>query len=190
MIDKLSNFLRHQANRRNIFIFLALFILMNALILPWAGGRIEAYSGGVGPIDLEFWYTPERVYEMIAAYGDQGRSFYLVFELIGDTAYPIIYGGLFALWITFFLQRSFSLESGVQKLHLLPVAVMVVDFLENVAIMIMLAAYPTQLTAVAQAATLFTALKWLLFAATVAATLFALIMWGIRRFIPVGSIAH
>jgi hypothetical protein len=94
------------------------------------------------------------------------------------------------LWITFFLQRSFSLESGVQKLHLLPVAVMVVDFLENVAIMIMLAAYPTQLTAVAQAATLFTALKWLLFAATVAATLFALIMWGIRRFIPVGSIAH
>ena len=181
MIDKLSAFLVRQANGRNILIFLALFIVMNAVILPWGGGRIEAYSGGVGAIDLGFWQTPEQLFAMVAAYGEQGRSFYFIFQLIADSAYPLIYGGLFALLITYLLRRSFPPESGVQKLHLIPAAVVIADFMENIGIMTLLATYPSQITAVAYFTAIFTLLKWLLFGATIAATLFALVMWGLRR---------
>jgi hypothetical protein len=175
MIAKLSDFLTRQANGRNILIFLALFILMNAVVLPWGGGRIAAYSGGVEAIDLQLWYTPEQVYQMIAAYGEQGRAFYIAFELIADTAYPFIYGGLFALLTTYLLRRGLPPESSMQKLHLVPAAVVVADFMENLGIVIMLAAYPAELTAVAYFAATFTLLKWALFGATIVVTLFGLV---------------
>ena len=48
-------------------------------------------SGGVGPIDLQFFYTPDKVYSMVSAYGESGRASYRLFELTGDIIYPIIY---------------------------------------------------------------------------------------------------
>ena len=57
-------------------------------------GRLKKFdvaSGGVGPIDLQFFYTPDKVYSMVSAYGESGRASYRLFELTGDIIYPIIY---------------------------------------------------------------------------------------------------
>jgi hypothetical protein len=189
MINNISRTLIRYANGRNILIFLALFIVMNAAILPWAGGRIDSYSGGVGPIDLQTSYTPAQVYAMVAAYGEQGRSFYILFELIGDSLYPLIYGGFFALLLTFLWQRALPANQAVQKINVLPVILILVDFVENAGIITLLATYPSQLTAVAQITSLFTSLKWILFGTSIVAILAGFAFLALAKLRPT-AVAH
>jgi hypothetical protein len=68
MLTNLSNTLRKYANGWLVLLFLAGEVFFNAVVLPRQGAMIEAGSGGVGPIDLQLFYTPEKVYGMIEAY--------------------------------------------------------------------------------------------------------------------------
>lgn len=59
--------------------------------------RIKYISREVNVIDLQFSYTPEHIYEMISAYGEQGRQLYLSMKLPADLIYPVVYAFLFSL---------------------------------------------------------------------------------------------
>ena len=90
MLDRLSNALKKYANGWLVLLFFAREMLFNAVILPNQQAKMEAASGGIGPIDLQLFYTPDKVYSMIASYGDEGRADYRAFELTGDIIYPIV----------------------------------------------------------------------------------------------------
>lgn len=160
MITTLSTILQKSAKGRLVLLFLALDLLFVAFILPNTEARLKAASGGVGPIDLQFFYTPEKVYSMIDAYGATGRAFYRTFELTGDIIYPIIYTLFFSLLLTWLFRRGFAGDSRWQRLTVLPVGALLFDLLENSCIVTMLSIYPTTPTLLAWLATSFTMIKW------------------------------
>ncbi|GAB4151242.1 MAG: hypothetical protein Fur0021_14980 [Candidatus Promineifilaceae bacterium] len=160
MLAPLSNTLQKYAKGWLIVALLALEILFNAVILPQTQARLEASSGGAGPIDLLFFYTPEQAYSMIASYGDGGRAAYRTFELTGDIIYPIVYTLFFSLLITWLFQRGFAANSKVQKLNVVPFGGGLFDLLENLCIVAMLSVFPSTPAFVAVLATIFTMLKW------------------------------
>lgn len=176
MLAKLSVALKKYAKGWLILLLLALEILFNAVILPRTQAQMEAGSGGVGPIDLQFFYTPEKAYSMVAAYGDAGRAAYRTFELTGDILYPIIYTLLFSLLITWLFQRGFNADSQMQRLNVVPFGAGLFDLLENAGIVIMLSVYPSTPAIVAWLTTIFTMLKWGFAVASFALILIGLVM--------------
>lgn len=160
MVTRLSTTLHKYAKGPLVLLFLALDLLFVALILPSTEAQMKATSGGVGPIDLQFFYTPEQVYSMVGAYGEAGRAFYRTFELTGDIIYPIIYTLFFSLLLSWLFRRGFAGASRWQRLNVLPFGALLFDLLENSCIVTMLSIYPATPTLLAWLATSFTMVKW------------------------------
>lgn len=182
MLITLSNTLQKYAKGWLILILLALDILFNAVILPRTQARLETSSGGTGPIDLQFFYTPEKVYGMVAAYGEAGRAAYRTFELTGDIIYPIVYTLLFSLLITWLFQRGFATDSAMQRLNVIPFGAFIFDLLENLCIVLMLSLYPSTPATIAWLATIFTMIKWSFAGVSIVLLLVGLVMALKNRF--------
>ena len=130
-------------------LFLAGELYFNAVVLP----AESAVLGETGPIDLQFFYTPDKVYGMVEAYGPEVRAQYARFALTGDIAYPIVYTLFFALAISWLFRRGLPEDSRLHRLNVVPFGAGLFDLLENLAIVGMLndkfAAYPVTFTDVA-----------------------------------------
>ena len=160
MLTTLSTTLQKYAKGPLVLLFLALDLLFVAFILPNTEAQMKATSGGVGPIDLQFFYTPEKVYSMVSAYGAAGRAVYRTFELTGDIIYPIIYTLFFSLLLSWLFRRGFAGDSRWQRLNVLPFGALLFDLLENICIVTMLTLYPATPAPLAWLATSFTMIKW------------------------------
>jgi len=182
MVSSISENLRKYANGRLILLLLGGEILFNALILPRQEAKIKAISGGVGPIDLQLFYTPEKVYSMIAAYGDTGRASYRIFELTGDIIYPIVYTLLFSLLITWLFQRGFPAEIKMQGLNIVPIGAWTFDLLENLGIVGMISVYPSTPFALAWVTAIFTLIKWAFAGASIILLFIGIVALIVKRF--------
>ena len=160
MLTNLSNTLKKYENGWLVLIFLAGTVLFNAVILPDQAAKFEATPGSAGPIDLQFFYTPEEAYDMVASYGGELRADYLIFELTGDIIYPIVYTLFFALGITWVFQRGFASDSVMQKYNVVPFGAWFFDLLENLGIVTMLSVFPSTPAMLAWVSAIFTVLKW------------------------------
>jgi hypothetical protein len=182
MLTNLSNTLKKYANGWLVLLFMAGEILFNAIILPGQQASMEAGSGGTGPIDLLFFYTPDKAYSMIESYGDAGRASYRTFELTGDIIYPIVYTLFFSLAITWAFQRGFPADSNIQKYNIVPFGAWLFDLFENLCIVAMLSIYPSTPAILAWTATVFTMLKWLFVIPTVLLLLYGYVRAGMNKF--------
>jgi hypothetical protein len=162
VLNRLTTLLTGWATRRNVLLVVALELVMNAALLPLASARLAVLSGGVGPLDNLFTYTPAQAYSALAAYGPAGRAFDLGSELTLDLVYPLIHSLFFCLASLYFLQRAAPSRPGLARLALIPFLALAADYLENAGLIVLLLNYPTQLGAVAAATSLLTSLKWLL----------------------------
>jgi hypothetical protein len=182
MLDKLSATLSKYANGWLVLIFLAGELFFNAVILPNQGAKIEAGSGGVGPIDLQLFYTPEKGYSMVESYGEAGRADYRLFELTGDILYPIVYTLFFSLAITWLFQRGFAPNSAMQKYNVVPFGGWLFDLFENLGIVTMLSIFPSTPAILAWVTAIFTFIKWLFVIASVLLLLTGLVKAALNGF--------
>jgi hypothetical protein len=182
MLNNISEILRKYANGWLVLLFLAGELFFNVVVFPGQRAKFEMLSGGRGSIDSLFFYTPEKVYSMIASYSDAGRSFYRTFELTGDLIYPIVYTLFFALFITWLFQRGFAADSPMQKLNVVPLGGWLFDLLENLSIVTMLSIYPSTPFALAWITAIFTLVKWLFAGTNIVLILIGFVMALKNRF--------
>ncbi len=181
MLNSLLDRLDRWATRRNILLLLAVFVLINAGLLPVLGARIQALSGGVGPLDLRGAYTPTQAYAALTAYGDEGRQLYLLIELTVDLIYPLVYGLFFALTITYCLRPVLSKNHTLQRAALLPLVGMLADYGENAGLALLLLNYPNRLDGLAAFTSTVTTIKWIFAISAMVATVAALIALVVQR---------
>ena len=160
MLTGISNTLRKYAKGWLILILFLLDGLFMGVVMPGLKARMDNFAPDVGPIDLLFFYTPEKAYQMVAAYGEQGRAVYRTGELTVDIIYPIVYTLFFSLFITWLFKRGFSMESKMQGLNVVPFGAWLFDLLENLGIVGMLSIYPSTPALLAWVTTVFTMIKW------------------------------
>ncbi len=153
-------FLDRWSTGRNLLVLLGLFLLFTLVIFPLLTSQLSLLSNGVSLIDNEFSYTPEKSYQMITSYGPQGRPLYIAVTLTADLVYPLVYGLLLALAMVYFFRNTYAQNSVIQGAVYIPLAAMIGDYLENICLVILLATYPNWLEGLAQAANVFTGLKW------------------------------
>jgi len=160
MLNNLSNVIKKYANGWLILILFAITVYFQFVIFLGQSAKIQATSGGAGPIDLLLFYTPEKVFGMIASYGEELRASYRIFELTYDIAYPIVYTLLFALAITWLFQRGLTSKNNFHRYNVFPFGAWVADLFENLSIVGMLSIFPSTPALLAWASTIFTLAKW------------------------------
>lgn len=161
MLNTISEKFHSWATGWRVIILLIADALMVGFIMPAAGAILAlAANNSVMPLDLMFFYTPEKAFEMMEKYGEEGRSIYMRIELTADLIYPIIYTLFFGLLISWLFQRGFNPESPMQKWNVMPMGAWFFDLLENLGIVAMLSMYPAQPAMLAWLTMIVGSIKW------------------------------
>jgi len=182
MVTRFSNQLVRLATGRNLLFLFLLFLLTTSVIFPLMSSLIEDPTGELEKIDTKLYYTSAELYEILDAYGDQSRRVYALSHLTADVLFPLVYAFFFGLLIAYIFQRAFSKDSWVQRLNLVPFLLLIFDLIENLGIVILLLAYPTQMVGLARLTGLVTSVKWILAGITVALPLVGTGVWLFRRY--------
>ena len=74
---KLSNWIYRISRGWLAVVSLVIFLLFSTLVLPSQAAKASTISEQVGSPDMSFFYTPNALYEMAEAYGEQGRTEYI-----------------------------------------------------------------------------------------------------------------
>ncbi len=130
--------IKRTASFKNTALLGFLFLIMCLFIMPEARQQVELCTHGTGLIDGKFYYTPEQINKMIAAYGEKGRNLYIAIELTADLFYSIV----IALFLCSLLIWSSSISQNnsikLKHLILLPFLFLLANFFENTCIVWML----------------------------------------------------
>ncbi len=129
--------------------------------LPQHKANTAGYSGDAGFIDLCFFPKPDRIYEIAAAYGKEGRKVAIRSWFTLDIIWPLVYSLFFLVCINLSLGYSHGRKAALLSLFaLLP---MVFDFCENMLGVLIMSAYPDRMNFTALYMSLANGLKWLSF---------------------------
>ena len=153
----------------------ALFLLFMLVVLPGMAARTAEMTGGAPSPDTSLFYTARDLYEMAEIYGEAGRAFYISTRFTFDIIWPLVYLLFFTAVITAVF-RPFAPTSLWRKANLLPGGGAIFDFLENTGASVVMYRYPLSTPLVAELTPVFTFVKWLLIAASMAAILLGILL--------------
>jgi hypothetical protein len=141
-----------------IYVYLTwiIFIVFMIWILPVVA-QANVNAGLTESIDTNFSFNPTVIRDIIIAYGEEGRTFYLIQRWTFDAVYPLVYG----------LPLSFSLwgllkNSEFVRWSWLPMFASTFDYLENIAFSLIILSYPSLPLWGITIAIILSALKWML----------------------------
>jgi len=178
MLSKLSRLFHYWARGWLILALFTAFVVYVTVTLP----VLQAAPGGnIESLDAQFFYTPEKAFSTVASYGGAAR-FWTIIYLTWDIVNPVLYTLAFCLFISWLFQRSFKPESKLQKLNVLPVGAGLFDLLENIAIVTLLTAYPSQPVVVAWLSTVCTMIKVSFLGMSMLLILIGLVKAAMNRF--------
>lgn len=157
------------------------FLLFSSLALPAQSALAEKSSAGAGSPDTSLFYSGEQLYQLAGAYGEEGRQAYLYARWTFDVAFPLIYTFFLVTTVSWSLNKVLPLASNWRLLNLVPLAAMLLDFLENTATSLVMFRYPTLCPPGQLLAPIFTPLKWLFVVLSFVLVLFGLVSWIIKK---------
>ena len=166
MLKRFSAWLRRVSTGWMALAALVIFLAFTALVLPGQASEAEANSGAAGTPDLSFYYSADDLYRWAEAYGEVGRAAYVRARFTFDLAWPLVYTFFLVTAVSWVFSKAFAADSPWQMANLAPVLGMLFDFLENISTSLVMLRYPQGTPVLDSLAAVFTALKWVLIAAS------------------------
>lgn len=74
--DMLKLFDRHGSLGRGLLLRGISFLFIGWFMTSWVPPFLE-HSGGIDPLDMRLWYSPQEASELVSALGDGGGAYYL-----------------------------------------------------------------------------------------------------------------
>lgn len=176
MLNNISEKFYKWANGWVVLVLLVLDVFFNGFVMPLMGGLMKSGTGLEQPLDLMFFATPDKIFNMIDLYGDSTRIFYRNVELTVDIIYPIVYLLAFGLLISWLFKRGFASNSSMRKWNVMPVGAWFFDLLENLNIVTLLTMYPAKPMVLGWLLFVLSAAKWLFAGASILLILFGLVL--------------
>jgi hypothetical protein len=179
-MHKLSNWIQKVSTGKVVLVTSLVFLAFTAFVLPGQSAQSEEFSSGVPSVDTSFVYSPEVIYRIAGALGEEGRDAYVRARWTFDLVWPIVYTVFLATAVAYLLHKAFSHQGDWHLLNLVPVAGMIFDYLENLAATGVMLAFPDKLTGLNLLASVFTPVKWVLIGDGFALVLIGLVAWGVN----------
>jgi len=159
-MTKFSDWMIRQSRGWFVLVAILVFMLFMIFVLPDQAAKAEEYAKGSGSPDTSFFYTPERLFELAEAYGEEGRQAYVRARFTFDLVFPLAYVFFLATTISWLLNKCLDAGSSWRKLNLAPILGGIFDLLENSSTSLVMAGYPERRFLVAQLAPIMTLVKW------------------------------
>ncbi|MFW5889433.1 MAG: hypothetical protein ACOCUD_03535 [Bacillota bacterium] len=150
-----------------------LFILFMILVLPYINRLMQDNLGQLSSPDTMLFYSAETFYSLLLAYGEAGRSLYILLRWTFDLIYPIIYGLFFLSVLTQLMLHNHKINKTILWIPLLAV---VFDLLENTIATILMVNFPVRYNALVYILQIASALKWLMLLITIILIAYYLIL--------------
>jgi len=154
MLDALNRFIVACSHSwwKVLLLFAGFFTTLRALQVMT--GNFPALSQGNIPFDMQNGLTPAQIYEQLPQYSPDAFSSYYLFQAV-DFAFPLFAGLFLAAVFAFGLRHAapgWYLVVVAKKLLLLILLATLFDYLENVNLLWVIAAWPEQTMLAAQLA--------------------------------------
>lgn len=160
LIETFIDFVAKSYSKRNVLILLGLLVTCIAAfiiisIYLGVGEQIGDTSSRVQLLDIIFNYSQKDVVQQFEAYGPDGIQVCLFSTLVLDSIFPLVYGALAGLLLSHLLYGT-----PYKWLVLLPLLIVVVDYLENTHTALLLINFPKINPTTVFWGSLFTSIKW------------------------------
>lgn len=143
------------------------------------GEQLNTLAGEASPIiDVRQNYDAEEIKTFFANIKPEGRQIHEFTTGVVDMIFPFAYGILFILLSAFFLKKITSPASKWMYLSLVPILLMIVDYIENFNTLAMLKAYPNLSEEMVSSASTITGIKATLVNISMFLPLFLGVIWG------------
>ena len=151
----------------------AVYLTMLLYTLP----AVQSFAADKALFDLSlFGYSYDEAISLLEALGAEGRRVYLELQLPLDFIYPGLFAISNALLLTWVYRKAYAPNSRMFNFCLLPFLAGLFDYLENIAIIQMIHAYPHLSPGLVTLSSTFTQLK-----SGVTTIFFILLLIGIYR---------
>ncbi|MFN4000239.1 hypothetical protein [Algoriphagus sp.] len=144
---------------RNLLLLFCLFLLANFLL--------SIYMPKEHALDLKFAYSVDEAYDALNQLSSEEQGRYKNGILAIDMPYLLVYGLLFSGILLKIWKREWPV--------LIPVTIMVMDFFENLMVILILNQLPNQSTTLASLASIFSTGKWTTIGILAGAIIFGLV---------------
>lgn len=183
LLLQLNKTIQQRASGRLLLLLTAVMFGLGYLVISSFSPAAElmALTNGRDVPDTQFLRSADDLYRQLADYGAYGRRLYLTRISPVDIFIPITQALFLSVAIALTCRRALAPESGWQMLNLLPFVAMVGDYLENVSIVVLMLAYPTQLAFLASASGVFTAVKFIFSIGSAGCILAGAAVWLVKR---------
>ncbi|MBP1703520.1 MAG: hypothetical protein H6Q38_2627 [Chloroflexi bacterium] len=161
MVKRVSMWLESVSTGWITLLACVIFILFISLVLPSQPSQTDEYSTGAMTPDLSFYYSADDLYRSAESYGEAGRQEYVHSRFTFDLIWPLVYTFFLAIVISWLIPRGFAAGSIWHFANLLPLAGMLMDYMENISTSIVIYRYPESTPVVDTLAAVFTMLKWI-----------------------------
>ena len=145
------------------------------------GERLNTLAGEPAPIiDVRPNYNAEEIKAFFTSIKTEGRAIHQYITGVVDMIFPFAYGFLFILLSAFFLKRITSSDSKWMYLSLVPLLLMIVDYVENFNTLELLRAYPDLSAEMVDSASQITGIKATLTSVSMGLPLVLGVIWLIQ----------
>ena len=164
LLQQAARFIEHIASVPVLVVLTLLSVLFPAVLFPAHG------IGDIKSLDLYFSYSPDQVYQHLAALGVEGRNAGIHMALTTDMAFPVVYSMALSVMLALVLRKLFPPASRLRYLCLFPFLIVLADWCENAGLAMVMRTFPDRSDAIVLAASTFTSLKWALIMLTLLVT--------------------
>lgn len=163
MTAKFLHWLDRISKPKNILMLVGMTLFFSFVVFPWfAAQRDVGAAQGIRPLDLQYAYPPQQAFDTIDALGENGRRLAAIGELTIDLLYPLVYSLTLATLLTVVFRAAFQPANPLRWLPLLPIAMLLCDYGENLSIVALILTHPAEIVPLAVLASIFSTAKWTL----------------------------
>lgn len=135
-------FKQNGKSKANLLIACAVLFMVGMYIMRGAANEVSAYADGAKIIDLRFGYTAAEAMDFLTAIGAEGRELYYSGFYFVDLFYPLTYALFYTSVIARILKEGDYNSRSLSLLKFLPLAGMILDWVENICIRAAIEQFP------------------------------------------------
>ena len=176
-MQRISQYFYSKSSFWVFLITLALFVMFMLVVLPSEASRSDEVLGSAPSPDTSFYYSKDDLYQMAEEYGQEGRLYYLDSRISFDIIWPLVYTFFLINAISWLLDKTILEGSKLRLLNLVPLAGILLDYLENISNMVVMFRFPQQTDILASLAGIITSLKWVFVGGSFLILVFGIVLW-------------
>jgi len=138
-----------------------LFILFMIFVLPYMAEQLHDATSTSSSPDTFVSFNKNAFYEMIEAYGSNGRRVYIIQRWTFDVIWPLVYGSFLFSAVCYLTNKN---NISRKYFILLPVLAVLFDVIENIFASIIMGVYPKQFDLLFYLLRAASTIKWALIA--------------------------